>query len=61
MQGQKVGTDFWKQLKDNFNVISANFPEELKEYTIKITNPADKDKVLFISKQGETFYDAFKD
>lgn len=61
MQGQKVGIDFWKQLMDNFNVISANFPEELKEYTIHITNPVDKDKILFVSKQGETFYDAFKE
>lgn len=61
MQGQKVGLDFWKQLKDNFNVISTNLPTELKEYTIQITNPLDKTKILFVSQEGETFYDAFKE
>ncbi len=58
-QGQKMGLDFWADLTSNFNVLSANFPVELKEYSIYVTNPADSSAILFVSKEGQTFYDAF--
>ena len=61
IQEQEIGINFWNTLKDNFNLVSSEFPEEVKDYTITLKNPVDSTRILFISKNGETVYDALNE
>lgn len=57
-EGQGAGSEFWESLQVNFNVVTENFPDGVKDYKLALTNPLDKTKLIFVSKKGETLYDA---